>query len=87
MMTWKELSDVASMMAQYELHALFEQRAIARENGLSIWPSMEASFYALPALQAGLDQALDMLVLLDEYPELAFHIGPGGLPPQQGGHP
>lgn len=69
----------ATMMAQYELAALFHQR----EMGLPMWPTMEESFLALPALRAGLDQALSVKALLEAYPELASHIPPGGVPQQQ----
>jgi hypothetical protein len=69
-----------SIMAQWELAAIIKQRQFAQENGLSMSPSMEESYRMLPALQAGLDQALDMILLLDQHPELAAHIPPGGVP-------
>lgn len=62
---------MASVMAQFEMAALLS---------LPPNPTMEESFQSFPRLQAGLDQAMDMLALVYEYPELAAHINPGGLP-------
>ena len=73
----------ASLMAQYELAALLNQRSRAMSQGMSLYPSMEESFLAMPGLQAGLDQALGVIELLEEYPEMAPHIPPGGVPQQQ----
>jgi hypothetical protein len=67
-------------MQQWELAAIFKQRQFAQENGLPMIPSMEDSYRMLPALQAGLDQALAVIQLLDDHPEMAVHIPPGGVP-------
>jgi hypothetical protein len=68
--------DVANLM----MHAFMKHREYAMENGLPLYPTMKESFEALPGLQAGLDQALAMIEVLSEYPQLAPHINPGGLP-------
>ena len=42
--------------------------------GMPLYPSMELVFQRLPQLEADLDQALAVIALLEERPELAPHV-------------
>lgn len=65
----------ASMMAQLELGAMMQLGFNA--------PPMEVSIKQIPGLVAGLAQAYDMISLLEEQPELAAYMSPGGVPQEQ----
>jgi hypothetical protein len=67
-------------MARYQMDALMAERELALGTpGMPLYPSMELVFQRLPQLLADLDQALAVIELLEEHPELAPYIPPGGL--------
>jgi hypothetical protein len=67
-------------MAHYEMQALMAERQLAMETpGMPLYPSMELVFQRLPQLAGDLDQALAVIELLDEHPELAPYMRPGAL--------
>lgn len=69
-----------SRMARYEMKALMAERELALETpGMPLWPPMELVFQRLPQLEADLAQALAVIEVLDEHPELAPYIPPAGL--------
>jgi hypothetical protein len=71
---------MATRIAHLEMKALMAEREMAMETpGMPLYPSMELVFERLPALQADLAQALALIELLEERPELAPLIPPGGL--------
>ena len=64
----------------YEMQALMAERAMAMETpGMPLYPTMELVFQRLPQLEADLDQALAVIEVLEEHPELAPYVPPGGL--------
>jgi hypothetical protein len=64
-----------SGMARYEMEAILAERRLAMETpGMPLYPSMELVFQRLPQLEADLDQALAVIALLEERPELAPHV-------------
>jgi hypothetical protein len=66
--------------ARCEMQALMAERQLAMETpGMPIYPSMELVFRCLPQLEADLAQALAMIDVLEEQPELAPYVPPGGL--------
>jgi hypothetical protein len=46
---------------------------------MPLYPTMELVFQRLPQLEADLDQALAVIEVLEEHPELAPYIPAGGL--------
>jgi hypothetical protein len=54
-----------------------------RPGGLSNYPSMEESFLAIPALEEGLMQALVVMDMVIQQPQLAPYLNWGGLPYEQ----
>jgi len=69
-----------SGMARYEMEAILAERRLAMETpGMPLYPSMELVFQRLPQLEADLDQALAVIGLLEEHPELASYVPLGGL--------
>jgi hypothetical protein len=71
---------MATRMARFEFEALMAERAMAMKTpGMPLYPSMELVFQRLPRLVADLDQALAVIELLEQHPELVPYIPPGGL--------
>jgi hypothetical protein len=74
---------MANAMAQFELAAILRNRAVRAQQVLSGYPSMEESFRAIPALEEGLMQALVVMDMVIQQPELAPYLNRGGLPYEQ----
>jgi len=74
---------MASVMAQFELAAILQNRANRAQQGLSGYPSMEESFRAIPVLEQGLLQALVVMDMVIQEPHLAPYLAPGGMPHEQ----
>ncbi|OBA64705.1 hypothetical protein A5647_24855 [Mycobacterium sp. 1100029.7] len=71
---------MASRTARYEVQALLAERRMAMQNrDMPRWPPMQLVFSRLPQLEADLAQALAAIEVLEEHPELAPYIPPGGL--------
>ncbi|BBX43938.1 hypothetical protein [Mycobacterium simiae] len=66
-------------VARFQIEALIVERRLAMQDPeMPLWPPMELVFQRLPQLEADLAQALAAIELLQEHPELAQFVPPGG---------